>query len=117
MPCSICCKLYCNTHVIFFWDVFSCPLLLLFKYKLWLPLECPKKSTYFINSEKADALVAGGFVEAGYATIHLDDCIVDKAGRDPNTNELRADPDRFPSGFKALGDYLHESTITYTNNI
>lgn len=74
------------------------------------PENCINEQLY---QKQADALVAGGFVEAGYSTIHLDDCIVDKMGRDPTTHELRADPERFPSGFKALGDYLHARNISF----
>ena len=58
---------------------------------------------YLIRYSQADALVAGGFVEAGYSTIHLDDCIVDKMGRDPTTHELRADPERYVHLLKVLG--------------
>lgn len=62
---------------------------------------------------QADALVASGLAAAGFATVHLDDCIVDIAGRDPITHALRADPIRFPSGFKALGDYLHARNLSF----
>ena len=67
------------------------------------PADCISERLY---KETADALVASGLRDAGYDTVHLDDCIVAKA-RDSVTNELVADPERFPSGFKALGDYLH----------
>lgn len=60
-----------------------------------------------------DLLVSDGYLAAGYNTISLDDCIVDMAGRDPTTNELRADPVRFPSGFKAMGDYLHNRSLLF----
>ena len=36
--------------------------------------------------------MAGGFVEAGYGTIHLDDCIVDKVrGAHSHTHECALD--------------------------
>lgn len=67
------------------------------------PADCISERLY---RETADALKATGLLAAGYDTVHLDDCIVAKA-RDSVTNELVADPERFPSGFKALGDYIH----------
>ena len=67
------------------------------------PADCISERLY---REQADALKATGLLAAGYDTVHLDDCIVAKA-RDNVTSELVADPDRFPSGFKALGDYIH----------
>ena len=63
------------------------------------PADCISERLY---RETADALEATGLLAAGYNTVHLDDCIVAKA-RDPVTNELVADPQRFPSGFNALG--------------
>ena len=74
------------------------------------PSECISETLY---RGQADALVASGLAAAGYNTIHLDDCILDKAGRDNVTHELRADPVRFPSGFKALADYLHAKNLAF----
>lgn len=54
--------------------------------------------------EMADAMVASGMVKAGYEYIFLDDCW--QGGRD-NKNNIIADPKKFPSGIKALADYLH----------
>jgi hypothetical protein len=82
------------------WQTFRCAI----NCTLTGPSKCVSEQMY---KSQANALVAGGFVAAGYNTIHLDDCIMDITGRDPATNNLRADPVRFPSGFRALGDYLH----------
>lgn len=54
--------------------------------------------------EMADAMVTSGMVKAGYQYIFLDDCW--QGGRD-NKNKIIADPKKFPSGIKALADYLH----------
>ena len=54
----------------------------------------------------ADAMVQSGMKEAGYEYIVLDDCW-SLRDRDPDGN-LVADPEKFPSGMKALADYLHE---------
>ncbi len=56
--------------------------------------------------DTAEAMVQSGMLEAGYDTIVLDDCW-SLRDRDPEGN-LVADPIKFPSGMKALADYLHE---------
>lgn len=52
----------------------------------------------------ADAMVSGGYKDAGYEYVLLDDCWPsperDSRGR------LQPDPKRFPSGIKALADYV-----------
>lgn len=52
----------------------------------------------------ADAMVAGGYKDAGYEYVNLDDCW--QAPRRVNGHVV-ADPHRFPSGMKALADYVH----------
>ncbi|MBN8672834.1 MAG: glycoside hydrolase family 27 protein [Chitinophagales bacterium] len=54
--------------------------------------------------EIADAMVSVGMVNAGYNYIFIDDCW--QGGRD-NKNNIIADPVKFPSGIKALADYMH----------
>jgi len=56
--------------------------------------------------EMAEALIASGMQEAGYSYIVLDDGW-EARSRDKEGN-LIWDPKKFPSGMKALGDYLHE---------
>jgi alpha-galactosidase len=53
----------------------------------------------------ADAMVSTGMRDAGYQYVVVDDCWMNST-RDGNGN-LQGDPTRFPSGMKALGDYLH----------
>jgi hypothetical protein len=75
------------------------------------PDNCISENMY---KSQADAMVAGGFRSAGYASIHMDDCWEQKnPPRDPTTNKLRAEPTRFPSGMKALGDYYHSKNISF----
>lgn len=50
-------------------------------------------------------MVSGGFKDAGYEYVIIDDCWLEKE-RDPVTKELVADRKRFPSGMKALADYV-----------
>ncbi len=52
----------------------------------------------------ADAMVSSGMQAAGYQYVNLDDCW--QVSRDSAGN-IVADPARFPSGIKALADYVH----------
>lgn len=54
--------------------------------------------------ETAQALVATGMRDLGYVYVNLDDCW--QVARDGN-GRIIADPERFPSGIKALADYVH----------
>lgn len=54
----------------------------------------------------ADRMVADGYKAAGYEYVNIDDCWSTHT-RDPTTNKLVPDPERFPSGIKALADYMH----------
>ena len=61
--------------------------------------------------QMADAIVASGLSALGYQYVVVDDCWFDPA-RDAAGN-LRADPTRFASGMKALGDYLHGKGLKF----
>ncbi|MGA2015871.1 MAG: glycoside hydrolase family 27 protein [Opitutaceae bacterium] len=61
--------------------------------------------------ETADAMAANGMRDAGYVYIVIDDCWAKKE-RDADGN-LVADPVKFPSGMKALGDYLHSKGFKF----
>ena len=50
-------------------------------------------------------MVKLGYKDAGYQYVIVDDCWLEKT-RDPETNKLRPDHNRFPSGMKALADYV-----------
>jgi alpha-galactosidase len=54
--------------------------------------------------ETADAMVTSGMQAAGYQYVNLDDCW--QVSRD-SEGVIVADPTRFPSGIKALADYVH----------
>lgn len=54
--------------------------------------------------QMADLLVSEGYAAAGYEFINVDDCWLAKT-RD-SSGRLQADPERFPSGMKALGNYV-----------
>jgi alpha-galactosidase len=55
--------------------------------------------------ETADAMVASGMRIVGYRYVNIDDCW-EAATRDAH-GDLVADSTRFPSGLKALADYIH----------
>lgn len=52
----------------------------------------------------ADRMLMDGYRQAGYEYLIVDDCWSDKS-RDAQGN-LVADPGRFPSGMKAVVDYV-----------
>ena len=56
----------------------------------------------------ADALVASGMKDAGYRYVVIDDCW--QVSRDA-TGKIVADPERFPSGIKAVADYVHSKGL------
>lgn len=60
--------------------------------------------------DMADAMVKSGMREAGYTYIVIDDCW--QVSRDANGN-LIPDPERFPSGMKALADYIHSKGLKF----
>ncbi len=61
----------------------------------------------------ADAMIANGMRDAGYVYVNLDDGWSAKE-RDADGN-LVGDPQRFPDGMKALGDYLHARGLQIRN--
>ena len=60
--------------------------------------------------QMADAMVSSGMQAAGYEYIVIDDCW--QVGRDSAGNIL-PDPERFPSGIKALADYVHSKGLKF----
>jgi alpha-galactosidase len=60
--------------------------------------------------ETADAMVSNGMKDAGYQFVILDDCW--QTGRDASGN-IVADTERFPSGIKALADYIHAKGLKF----
>jgi len=54
--------------------------------------------------ETADAMVASGMKDAGYQLVNIDDCWHGERDAD---GFIQPDAERFPSGMKALADYVH----------
>ena len=94
------------------WEIFRC--------NLNTPTDdCTDKAATKCISEAlyqgiTDGLVSSGLAAAGYASVHMDDCWEEKTPpRDPTTKQLRGDAKRFPSGMKALGDYVHAAGLSF----
>ena len=60
--------------------------------------------------QMADAMVRSGMKYAGYQYVVIDDCW--QVERDANGN-IVPDPKRFPSGMKALADYVHSKGLKF----
>ncbi|AHM60881.1 alpha-galactosidase [Flammeovirgaceae bacterium 311] len=60
--------------------------------------------------ETADAMVASGLRDAGYVYINIDDCW---HGQRDSLGFIQPDPERFPSGMKALADYIHSKGLKF----
>lgn len=61
--------------------------------------------------EMADRMAEDGFKEAGYEYVSIDDCWM--SHNRTSDGQLRPDPTRFPSGMKALGDYIHSKGLKF----
>ncbi|WIX84774.1 ricin-type beta-trefoil lectin domain protein [Amycolatopsis sp. DG1A-15b] len=61
--------------------------------------------------QAADAMVSSGMRDAGYQYVVVDDCWFDPQ-RDSQGN-LRGNASKFPSGMKALGDYIHARGLKF----
>lgn len=81
------------------------------------PLGWNSWNTFYCNineqmvRQTADAMASSGMAAAGYQYVVVDDCWMQDT-RDASGN-LRARTDRFPSGMKALGDYIHSKGLKF----
>jgi len=58
----------------------------------------------------ADAMVSSGMKEVGYQYVIIDDCW---QGERDDLGFIQPDPERFPSGMKALADYIHSKGLKF----
>jgi len=72
----------------------------------WNKFQC--NVSEILIKEAADEMVSTGMRDAGYQYIVIDDCWQIK--RD-SMGFIVADPERFPSGIKALADYVHSKGL------
>ena len=68
----------------------------------WNKFQCDIDET--IIRAMADAMATNGMKDAGYQYINIDDCW---QGQRDAQGFIQADPVKFPSGIKALADYVH----------
>jgi alpha-galactosidase len=64
-----------------------------------------------VIKETADAMVSSGLKDVGFTYVVIDD--IWQGGRDSVTGLLYADAKRFPSGIKALADYVHSKGLKF----
>ncbi|WP_432066182.1 NPCBM/NEW2 domain-containing protein [Streptomyces sp. C10-9-1] len=77
----------------------------------WNSTHCRPDFNEAMVKGMADLFVSQGLKKAGYTYINLDDCWA-LPRRDGN-GDLVADPERFPSGIRALADYVHSKGLKF----
>jgi len=75
----------------------------------WNKFACKDVNETVVRAQ-ADAMVSTGMKDAGYEFIVIDDCW--QVGRDAAGNIL-TDPQKYPSGIKALADYVHSKGLKF----
>ncbi|HZK63477.1 MAG TPA: glycoside hydrolase family 27 protein [Puia sp.] len=75
----------------------------------WNKFACDGVNEQVIR-KTADAMVSSGMKDAGYEYVVIDDCW--QIGRDSSGN-IMPDPKKFPSGIKALADYVHSKGLKF----
>lgn len=75
----------------------------------WNTFKCDDVNENVIK-ETADAMVSRGLKSVGYEYIVIDDCW--QIGRDEN-GYIIIDKEKFPSGIKALADYIHSKGLKF----
>eukprot|EP00038_Savillea_parva_P001808 m.107573 g.107573 ORF g.107573 m.107573 type:complete len:452 (+) comp10626_c0_seq3:148-1503(+) len=72
------------------------------------PTNCVSEQLF---KDMADRMVEDGWLDAGYEYVSIDDCW--QAPERAPDGTMIPDPDRFPSGMKALGDYIHSKGLKF----
>src|SRR5665213_62871 len=75
----------------------------------WNKFACDGVNEQVIR-KTADAMVSSGMKDAGYEYVVIDDCW--QIDRDSSGN-IMPDPKKFPSGIKALADYVHSKGLKF----
>ncbi|MFC4537098.1 glycoside hydrolase family 27 protein [Sphaerisporangium dianthi] len=73
----------------------------------WNSFYCNVNETLIRQS--ADAMVSSGMAAAGYTYVNIDDCWSTMSRN--SSGNLVPDPQKFPSGMKALADYVHSKGL------
>ena len=75
----------------------------------WNKFACSGINEQVIRAS-ADAIASNGMKDAGYQYVNMDDCW--QTSRDAAGN-IVADPQKFPSGIKAVADYVHSKGLKF----
>ena len=75
----------------------------------WNRFRCEGMNEHLIK-EVARAMVSSGLRDAGYRYVNVDDCWQEKRGADGHIVPFAS---KFPSGMKALGDYIHDLGLKF----
>ena len=62
--------------------------------------------------ETADAMVDEGLLDAGYKYLVIDDCWSERQ-RDPITDKIVPDREKFPLGMNDVSDYVHAKGLKF----
>ncbi|KAH8264286.1 hypothetical protein KR038_006086 [Drosophila bunnanda] len=73
------------------------------------PRDCISET---LMKRTADLLASEGYAAAGYQYLIIDDCWME-ASRDEATQELLPSSERFPSGMRFLGEYIHSLGLKF----
>eukprot|EP01040_Poterioochromonas_malhamensis_P013288 gene13288-14596_t len=75
----------------------------------WNKFACNISET--LIRETADALVSSGLRDLGYVYLNLDDCW--QTAKRNEQSVILADSERFPSGLKSVGEYIHSKDLKF----
>ena len=78
-------------------------------FNTWNQFACNISET--LIKELVDSVIDLGLDKFGYKYINVDDCW-QASTRDSN-GKIQSDPIRFPSGMKALGEYIHSKGLKF----
>jgi alpha-galactosidase len=77
----------------------------------WNTTQCSSAFNETLVRGIADKFVSAGLRDAGYTYVNIDDCWM-RSTRD-SSGSLVPDPTRFPSGIRALADYVHARGLKF----
>lgn len=76
----------------------------------WNKYGCTINENIIVSA--AEALISNGFKAVGYEYVIVDDCW-SLLERDPKTNQLVADPVKFPSGMQQVAAKIHQMGLKF----
>lgn len=76
----------------------------------WNAFGCNVNET--VVKESANLFLSLNLSELGYKYVNIDDCWMART-RNDRSGEYQADALKFPSGMRALGEYIHSKGLLY----